>query len=275
MARACPPVCSTIVDQNDLGDALSSHVDVAKVAFTGSTATGKKVMGSVTGTLKRFTLELGGNDAAIVLDDVDPIEVATKVFGAAMMNGLGAKRIYVHDSQYDQICDERLARETVVDDGLKQGGGPLQNKAQFEKVKGFLEDAKQNGRIVAGGEVLSRKGYFILPTFVRDIADDARLVTEEQFGPIIPVLRYSDVDDAIARANNSEYGLGGTVWAKDLDRAFRVAARINSGIVWINTFLDVSPDISFGAAKQSGIGTQLGPEGLEEFTQVKTITMLK
>ena len=192
---------------------------------------------------------------------------------------LGAKRIYVHDSQYDQICDElgRLARESVVDDGLKQGTqmGPLQNKAQFEKVKGFLEDAKRNGKIVAGGEVLNRKGYFIRPTIVRDIPDDARLVTEEQFGPIVPVLRYSDIDDAIARANDSDYGLGGTVWAKDLDRAFRVAAKIDSGIVWINTFLDVSPDISFGAAKQSGIGTQLGPEGLEEFTQIKIITIAK
>jgi acyl-CoA reductase-like NAD-dependent aldehyde dehydrogenase len=181
--------------------------------------------------------------------------------------------------QYNQVCDElgRLARESVVDDGLKQGTqmGPLQNKAQFEKVKGFLEDARRHGKIVAGGEVLNRKGYFIRPTIVRDIPDDARLVTEEQFGPVVPVLRYSDIDDAIARANDSEYGLGGTVWAKDLDRAFRVAARIDSGIVWINTFLDVSPDISFGAAKQSGIGTQLGPEGLEEFTQVKTITMAK
>ena len=204
---------NVIVDHNDLGDALSSHADVAKVAFTGSTATGKKVMCSVAGTLKRLILELGGNDAAIVLDDVDPIEVAPKLFVAATMNAgqicLGAKRLYVHDSQYDQICDElgRLARESVVGDGLEQGTqmGPLQNKAQFEKVKGYLEDAKRNGKIVAGGEVLDRKGYFIQPTIVRDIPDDARLVTEEQFGPIVPVLRYSDIDDVIARANDSEY----------------------------------------------------------------------
>jgi acyl-CoA reductase-like NAD-dependent aldehyde dehydrogenase len=215
-AEVLPPgVVNVIVDQNDLGAALSGHADVAKVAFTGSTATGKKIMGGAAATLKRLTLELGGNDAAIVLDDVDPVE-APKLFAAAMMNAgqvcLGAKRIYVHESQYDQICDElgRLARESVVDDGLKQGAqiGPLQNKAQFEKVKGFLEDAKRNGKIVAGGEVLGRKGYFVQPTIVRDIADDARLVKEEQFGPVVPVLRYSDLDDAIARANDSEYGLG-------------------------------------------------------------------
>lgn len=276
-------VINVIVDYNDLGDVLSTHADVAKVAFTGSTATGKKVMGGAAGTLKRLTLELGGNDAAIVLDDVDPIEVAPKLFVAATMNAgqlcLGAKRLYVHDSQYDQICQElgRLARESVVDDGLKQGTemGPLQNQSQFEKAKGFLEDARRNGKIVAGGEVLSRKGYFIQPTIVRDISDNARLVREEQFSPIVPVLRYSDIYDAIARANDSDYGLGGTVWGKDLNRAFWVATKIETGTVWINKFLDVSPDIPYGGAKQSGIGTELGLEGLEAFTQIKIINMAK
>ena len=151
----------------------------------------------------------------------------------------------------------------------------IQNRAQFERVKGFLEDARQNGKIVAGGEVLNRKGYFIQPTIVRDISDDARLVREEQFSPIVPVLRYSDIDDAIARANDSDYGLGGTVWGKDLERAFWVAAKIVTGTVWINKFLDVSPDIPYGGAKQSGIGTELGMEGLEAFTQVKIINMAK
>ncbi|GEP57617.1 aldehyde dehydrogenase family protein [Reyranella soli] len=276
-------VINIIVDHNDLGEGLASHADVAGVAFTGSTATGKKVMASAAGTLKRLTLELGGNDAAIVLDDVDPIEVAPKLFLAATMNAgqlcLGAKRLYVHDSQYDGICEElgRLARESVVDDGLKLGTqiGPLQNKAQFEKVKGFLEDARRNGKIIAGGEVLDRKGYFIQPTIVRDISDDARLVKEEQFAPIVPVLRYSDIDDAISRANDSDYGLGGTVWAKDLKRAFKVAARLETGTVWINSFLDVSPDVSFGGAKQSGIGVELGQAGLEAFTQIRIINMAK
>jgi acyl-CoA reductase-like NAD-dependent aldehyde dehydrogenase len=134
------------------------------------------------------------------------------------------------------MCDElgRLAREIIVDDGIKQGTqmGPLQNKAQFEKVKGFLEDAQQNGNIVAGGKALNRKGYFVQPTIVRDIADDARLVREEQFGPILPVLRYSDVDDAIARANDTDFGLGGSVWSKDLDRAYAVAAIPGAKAEW-------------------------------------------
>ena len=276
-----PGVINIIADQNDLGGALTGHPDVAKVTFTGSTATGKKVMESAAGSLKRLTLELGGNDAAIVLDDVDPKEVAPKLLAGAMFNsGQGCitiKRLYVHDSQYGEICDElgRLAREIIVDDGSKQGTqvGPLQNKAQFEKVKGFLEDARQNGDIVAGGKALDRKGYFVQPTIVRDIPDDARLVKEEQFGPILPVLRYSDVDDAIARANDTEFGLGGSVWSKNLDRAYAVAARIDSGTVWINQHLDMHPEVPFSGTKQSGIGTEQGQEGLEEFTHAKIINM--
>ena len=283
-ARILPAgVVNVIVDQNDLGTALTGHPDVAKVAFTGSTATGKKVMASAAGTLKRLTLELGGNDAAIVLEDADPKEVAPKIYAAAMFNAgqacIAIKRLYVHDSIYDAVCDElgRLARETVVGDGLEPGTqmGPLQNEAQFEKVKGFLEDARQNGKIVAGGEVLEREGYFVQPTIVRDIPDNARLVREEQFGPVLPVLRYSDIDDVIARANDTEFGLGGSVWSSDRDRAFGVAARINSGTVWVNKHLDVGPDTPFAGAKQSGIGAELGQEGLEEFTQATIINMAK
>ncbi len=281
-AEILPPgVVNIIVDQNDLGDSLTRHPDIAKVSFTGSTATGKKVMESVAGTLKRLTLELGGNDAAILLDDVDPKEVAPKLFASAtIFAGQGCiaiKRVYVHDSQYDEVCDElgRLARETVVDDGMKQGTqmGPLQNKAQFERVRGLLEDAKRNGKIVAGGEILKRKGYFVQPTIVRDIGDDARLVKEEQFGPVLPVLRYADVDDAIARVNDSSYGLGGSVWSTNLDRAAKVAARINSGTVWINKHLDLQADVPFRGAKQSGIGAEMGQDGLEEFTQRTVINM--
>ena len=278
-----PGVFNVIVDQNDLGGFLTQHPDVAKVAFTGSTATGKKVMASVAGTIKRLTLELGGNDAAIVLDDVNVKEVAGKIYQGAMVNSgqvcLAIKRVYVPDSLYEAMCEEltALAGSTVVGDGLDAATqmGPLQNKQQFEKVKGFLEDAHQHGKVIAGGKALDRAGYFIAPTIVRDIPDGARLVQEEQFGPVLPVLRYSDLDDAIARVNGTEYGLGGTVWGTDLARAYGVAQRITSGTVWVNKHLELPPDIPFGGAKQSGFGTEMGQEGLEEFTQSKIINMAK
>jgi acyl-CoA reductase-like NAD-dependent aldehyde dehydrogenase len=283
-ARVLPAgVVNVIVDQNDLGDALTGHPDVAKVAFTGSTATGKRVMASAAGTLKRLTLELGGNDAAIVLDDADPKEVAPKIYAAAtFLSGqacIAIKRLYVHDSIYDAVCDElgRLARATVVGDGLEEGTqmGPVQNRSQFERVKGFLEDARRHGTIVAGGDVFEREGYFVRPTIVRDIPDDARLVREEQFGPVLPVLRYSDIDDAIARANDTDFGLGGSVWSSDPERAFGVAARVHAGTVWVNQHLDVGLDTPFGGAKQSGLGVELGREGLEQFTQATIINMAK
>jgi acyl-CoA reductase-like NAD-dependent aldehyde dehydrogenase len=278
-----PGVFNVIVDQNDLGGFLTQHPDVAKVAFTGSTATGKKVMASVAGTIKRLTLELGGNDAAIVLDDVNVKEVAGKIYQGAMVNSgqvcLAIKRVYVPDSLYEAMCEElvKLAGATVVGDGLDAATqmGPLQNKVQFEKVKEFLADAHSHGKVIAGGKVLDRAGYFISPTIVRDIPDDARLVREEQFGPVLPVLKYSDIDDAIARANGTEYGLGGTVWGADLTRAYDVAQRIASGTVWVNKHLELPPDIPFGGAKQSGFGTEMGQEGLEEFTQSRIINMAK
>jgi acyl-CoA reductase-like NAD-dependent aldehyde dehydrogenase len=283
-AEILPPgVFNVIVDQNDLGGALTQHPDVAKVAFTGSTATGKKVMASVAGTIKRVTLELGGNDPAIVLDDVDVKETAAKIFQGAMVNSgqvcLAIKRVYVPDAMYEAMCTElaNLAKAHVVGDGLDAATqmGPLQNKTQFEKVQGFLDDARQRGKIIAGGNVLPRDGYFIAPTIVRDIPDDARLVQEEQFGPVLPVLKYSSLDDAIARANGTEYGLGATVWGNDSKRAYAVAQRIASGTVWVNKHLDLPPDIPFGGAKQSGLGTEMGQEGLEEFTQARIINMAK
>jgi acyl-CoA reductase-like NAD-dependent aldehyde dehydrogenase len=276
-------VLNIVADHNDLGGELTQHPDVAKVAFTGSTATGRKVMASVAGTIKRLTLELGGNDAAIVLDDVDVKAVAAKIFQGAMVNSgqvcLAIKRVYVPEKIYEAMCEElvALANNAIVGDGLDAATqyGPLQNKAQYEKVKGFLKDAHLHGKVIAGGSALQREGYFIAPTIVRDIADDARLVQEEQFGPVLPVLKYADLDDAIARANDSEYGLGGTVWGTDLDRAFSVAQRISSGTVWVNKHLDLPPDVPFGGAKQSGFGAEMGQEGLEEFTQIRIINMAK
>ena len=278
-----PGVFNVIVDQNDLGEYLTQHPDIAKVAFTGSTATGRKVMASAAGTVKRLTLELGGNDAAIVLDDVDVKETAVKIFDGAMVNSgqvcLAIKRVYVPASMYEEMCAELvvLANAAVLGDGLDAATqyGPVQNRAQFEKVLEFIEDGRRNGTVIAGGKALERNGYFIAPTIVRDIADDSRLVQEEQFGPVLPVLKYDDIDDAIERVNSTQYGLGGTVWGMDLKRAFRVAEQISSGTIWINKHLELPPDIPFAGAKQSGFGTEMGQEGLEEFTQPKIINLSK
>jgi acyl-CoA reductase-like NAD-dependent aldehyde dehydrogenase len=282
VAEMLPPgVLNIIVDANDLGALMTKHKDIAKVSFTGSTATGKKVMESVASSLKRLTLELGGNDAAIVLDDVDIKTVAPKIFDAAMSNAgqicLATKRVYAHSSIYDKLCEElaRLAKDAVVDDGLKQGTaiGPLQNKMQYEKVKGFLADARANGKVIAGGEALEREGYFIAPTIVRDIGDDARLVREEQFGPVLPVMSFDDVDDAIARANDTDYGLGGSVWSGDVERGVAVASKVQTGTVWVNKWLDMPFDVPFRGAKQSGMGAENGQEGLEEYTQAMIINV--
>ncbi len=275
-----PGVMNFICDQNDLGEALTSHQDVNKIAFTGSTATGKKVMRSAAATtIKRLTLELGGNDAAIVLDDVDPVDVAHKVYESAVWNCgqicFATKRVYVHESIYDVFCDEiaRIASLAVVDDGMKPGTqiGPVQNRLQFEKLKGFLAEAHEKGKVISGGAPLDRPGFFIPPTMVRDIPDDARLVTEEQFGPVLPLLKYKTIDEVIARANSSEYGLTGTVWGQDLARANAVAMRIDSGTVWVNQGLAIDPTLPVRPAKQSGFGLELGAEALHEYMQAHIV----
>jgi acyl-CoA reductase-like NAD-dependent aldehyde dehydrogenase len=278
-----PGVVNVIADANDLGGALTAHPDVRKISFTGSTATGKKVMASAAETLKRITLELGGNDAAIVLDDVNPKETAPKLFQGAFQNNgqvcIAMKRLYVHESIYDEMCNElaALADNAVIGDGLQQGTqiGPLQNKMQYDKVKEILDTAKRDGKVIAGGEAPNQAGYFIRPTIVRDISDGTRLVDEEQFGPILPVIKYKDTDDAVARANASPYGLGGSVWSSNVDRAYDVANRMSSGTVWVNKHADIMPNIPFGGSGQSGLGSELGEEGLAEFTQLQVINVAR
>lgn len=273
-------VVNIICDENDLGSILTSHPDIAKVSFTGSTATGKRVMASAAAGMKRVTLELGGNDAAIVLDDVDPVQVARKVFAGAMANAgqicVAIKRAYVPEALYDPFCDElaRLAHAAVVDDGANQGAeiGPVQNKAQFDKLRELLAETRQVGTVIAGGEALDRPGYFIAPTIVRDLPDDARLVREEQFGPVLPVLSYADLPDAIRRANDSPFGLAGTVWGSDTERASAVAMQLETGTVWVNQYLAFDLEVPFRGAKESGLGGEMGIEGLHEYTQPRIVS---
>lgn len=278
-----PGVLNIIVDANDLGDLLTSHPDVAKISFTGSTATGRRVMASGSGTLKRLTLELGGNDAAIVLDDADVDAVAPRLFRAAMINAgqvcMAAKRIYAPRNLYEPLCEKLadLARAAVVGAGDQPETeiGPLQNKAQYERVLDLLEAAGREGRVIAGGGALAGEGYFIAPTVVRDLAPDARIVTEEQFGPVIPVIAYDGEDEVVELANASEFGLAASIWTGDAARGLALAQRITCGTVWVNKHLDLPLDVSFGGAKQSGIGRERGRAGLEEFTQLKLLNIAK
>lgn len=276
-----PGVLNIIVDDNDLGAALTAHPDIAKISFTGSTATGKRVMASASEHLKRVTLELGGNDPAIILDDVDVAQVAPRIFAAAMMNAgqvcFAAKRVYAPEAMFEPLCDAlgQLARDARLGSGLdpKTQIGPLQNAAQFAKVGNYLADAAARGTLVAGGQPLDRDGYFIAPAIVRDLPDSAPLVREEQFGPVLPILSYRTIDNVIERANDGPYGLGATIWTADSDRGLALAQRIDAGTVWINKHFDLPYDVAFGGAKQSGLGYELGERGLLEYTQSKVINI--
>ncbi|AJE45049.1 aldehyde dehydrogenase family protein [Celeribacter indicus] len=275
-----PGVVNIVTDDNDLGDAISSHPGIRKVSFTGSTATGRKVMASAAGTLKRLTLELGGNDAAIVLDDVDVEAVVPALFRAAFLNSgqvcLAVKRLYVQEGAYDRITSglARLAEAAKVGDGLEEDVdfGPVQNRMQFEKLKDLLNEARGQGTILAGGRLGNGPGYFIPPTIVGDMREGCRLVDEEQFGPILPVIRFADPEEVLARSGQTDFGLGASVWSGDAARARTLAERIEAGTVWINKHADLAPHIPFGGAKQSGIGVEFGEEGLVEFTQIRVIS---
>lgn len=266
-----PGVFNVVSGGDDLGPMMTSHPGFAKISFTGSTATGKRVMESASKDLKRVTLELGGNDAAIVMPDVDLDAVAQKIFFGAFFNSaqicVATKRLYVHEDVYDGLRDRlaAIAAATKVGDGAEQGTmlGPIQNKRQYDRVMGLLEDARANRlTLIQGGAVPDNGGYFIPVTIVDNPPEDARVVKEEAFGPILPMLKFSDVDEVIDRANASEYGLGGAVWCADTDKAREIARRLDTGTVWINQNLNLRPDTPFAGHKHSGLGVENGMEGL-------------
>ena len=280
LADLVPPgVINVIADANDLGGSLTTHPLVRMVTFTGSTATGKKVAAAGADSLKRFTLELGGNDPAIVLDDVDPVATAKILFESAFQNSgqacVALKRVYAQDGIYDALCAALgdLARTAKVGDGFEEGVqfGPMQNKAQYEKVKALIAETAGHGVIEAVGEIPEGDGYFIAPMIVRDIAEGTRLVDEEQFGPILPVIRFNDVEDAIARANASPYGLAASVFSKQVERACAIAARIEAGTVTVNKLLEFDTRVPFGGAKASGIGVENCDQGLSEYGQIQIL----
>ncbi|KAA0960363.1 aldehyde dehydrogenase family protein [Microbacterium sp. ANT_H45B] len=257
----------------EVGARLASHPDIDKIMFTGSTATGRRIIESSAGNLARLTLELGGNDAGIVLPGTDVAAIAEDLFWGAFINTgqtcAALKRLYVHDSVYDEVVDALagIAASVPIGNGLDENNvlGPLQNRAQFDIVSRLVEEAKSRGaRVVTGGEAAPELGeLFYRPTIIADIDNDAALVQEEQFGPALPVIRYSDVDEAFALANAVEVGLGASVWSSDPDAAREAATRMQSGTVWINSHGGLHPMVPFGGVKSSGYGLEFGVEGLK------------
>lgn len=275
-------VCNVLAGESGIGSGISRHTDINKIVFTGSTPTGQQIMRTAADNLKRLTLELGGNDAGIVLPDADVDAMAEGIFQSAFLNMgqtcAALKRLYVHDSLYDALCDRlvELAQAQVVGDGMKEGTtfGPVTNQEQLDLVVELVDDARANGaRILCGGEVLEGNGYFYPPTIVADISDGTRLVDEEQFGPALPVIRYSDVDEVLTRANACDVGLGGSVWSADTAKAAQIAQRMECGTAWINGHAEVLPHAPFGGCKMSGFGVEFGQEGLLEYTVPQVINI--
>jgi len=273
-----PGVVNIVSGGDDLGKWMTSHPVPRKISFTGSVATGKHVAASAAPDLKRVTLELGGNDPAIVLDDADPAVIADKLFDGAFGNNgqicSAIKRVYVPESMQDAIV-ERLAekaKNTKVGDGFEEDVklGPINNKPQYERVKELVAEAIDKGaKVATGGNAMDRPGYFFEPTILSGVSEGVRIVDEEQFGPALPVLTYRHESEAIDRANATMFGLSGSVWSSDIDRAAKVAAQVEAGTVWVNTHLALGPDRPFGGFKWSGIGVENGPWGLAAFTEIQ------
>ncbi|MEV4895366.1 aldehyde dehydrogenase family protein [Nonomuraea sp. NPDC055795] len=280
-----PGVFSVLSGDDELGKRLTAHPGIDKIAFTGSTETGKHVMRSAAGNLKRITLELGGNDPAIVLPDVDAAKIAPQLFWAAFQNNAqfcnAAKRLYIHADVYEAVRDALVgyARTITVGDGADPDTdlGPMQNRPQFEKVKEYFDDCARNGYTFAlGGEIdESGRGWFVPVTLVDDPPENSRLMREEPFGPILPLVRWTDEADVIARANDTAFGLGASVWGKDLEAVERIGRQIEAGTVWLNEVHQYSPAQAFGGHKQSGIGCENSLHGLMEYTNWQTVTLNK
>ena len=279
-----PGVLNIITGEGGMGRLITSHPDIDKIVFTGSTATGKNIMKNASDSLKRLTLELGGNDAAIILPDIDVKENASTIFESAFINNgqtcAALKRLYVHEDIYEEMCEELtiIANTVTVANGMEEGAqlGPIQNRAQFELVRELVDDAKRSGaRILTGGDAPEGIGYFYPVTLVADISDGTRLVDEEPFGPVLPIIKYSDVEDALQRANDNPNGLGGSVWSGNPAQALELAKRLECGTAWINNHASLSPNVPFGGVKQSGVGVEFSTHGLKEFTSIQSIVIPK
>jgi len=284
MAEVFPPgVVQVLSGGNDIGKWMTAHPGIAKISFTGSTPTGKHIMASAAQDLKRITLELGGNDSAIVMPDVDAKTAAPQIFAGAFANSgqvcSAIKRVFVHESQYDAMVDALAeeAKKASFGDGFADGVqyGPLNNKMQFDKVAEYVDDARNTGAKVQQFGEVPTKGYLYPPTIISNVTDETRIVKEEQFGPALPILSYKTTDEAVARANNTKFGLSSSVWGTDPEAAQELADQLEVGTAWVNQHLAITPTLPFGGSKWSGIGRENGEWGLEHFTEPQVQNVIK
>jgi aldehyde dehydrogenase (NAD+) len=278
-----PGVLNVVIGSGAVvGEELCTSPLVDKVALTGSTETGRRVMRLASDTVKKVTLELGGKSPTIICDDADlDVAVDGALFGTFFHAGQvceSGTRCFVAQSIYGEFMERIRERVTHIKLGdtadYETTMGPVVSKTQLAKVLGYIETGRKEGaRLVCGGgrpEHL-KKGWFVQPTIFEEVANSSTIAREEIFGPVLAVIRYKDLDEAIAMANDSMYGLGGAVFSRDIPKAIAVAKRIRTGTVWINDFHLINALAPFGGYKQSGVGRELGPHGLLEFTQVKHI----
>jgi acyl-CoA reductase-like NAD-dependent aldehyde dehydrogenase len=279
-----PGVVNCIAGPGVIGDRMSKHPGINKIVFTGSTGTGKSVLAGTVETVKRVTLELGGNDAGIILPGTKIDPLLEKLFWGCFINGgqtcAALKRLYVHESQYEEVASKfaDYVAKIPVGNGMdpKSLIGPVTNAAQREVVSSFVEDARKKGaRILTGGKMPSGPGYFYPLTVVADCTDDMLLVKEEQFGPAIPLIKYQTVEEAIARANALDVGLGGSVWGNDVAEATRYAVRLECGTAWVNQHGGLHPLACFGGVKTSGLGTEFNVDGLKEYMTIQTVNVAR
>ncbi|HSV84856.1 MAG TPA: aldehyde dehydrogenase family protein [Ramlibacter sp.] len=284
LAQAVFPrgVVNVVSGGNELGTWMTSHPGIRKIAFTGSGPTGKRIMESAAGNLKRLTLELGGNDAGIIMEDVDPAAIAADLFWAKFSNCgqvcAALKRMYVHRRVYSQVCEElvKFAGTVKIGHGMDEGVdiGPIQNKAQYDLVRTMVDEAlAQGAKVLYQSPVPQGPGLYLPVTILTNVTPDMRVVKEEVFGPVLTITPYDDEEEVLRWANDTEYGLGGSVWSRDIPRATALAKRLDAGGAWVNQHPAMGPDIPFGGVKGSGIGVELGRLGLEEYTSIKVLNV--
>jgi succinate-semialdehyde dehydrogenase/glutarate-semialdehyde dehydrogenase len=272
---------------SDIGDVLVGHPDVRRVAFTGETDTGRHIAGIAAPALKRVTLELGGSDPVIVCEDAD-VDAAVKavIIGRYWNAGqacLGCKRVYIHDAVYDDFVGalvERVGRYEPGDGTVKAEKprlrmGPIHKRGARDELVEQLEDGVANGGevLIGGGTGGHDKGWFLEPAVVAEPGAGSRLLTEEVFGPVLPVFRYSDFDDAIRRANDTPYGLGSSIWTHDVRKIHRAAQEIDSGMTWVNQIHYGYDELPFGGVKDSGFGKEHGLEALDSYIELKSVVV--